>query len=49
MRLKIKNKTNVEEVNNLIRISAIKGNLVNQINYQIDPNYSSTKSFSFNE
>jgi len=42
MRLKIKNKTNVEEVNNLIRLSAIKGNLVNQINYQIDPDLVST-------
>ena len=42
MRLKIKEKTNLEEVNNLIREAAIKGNLVNQINYQIDPDLVST-------
>ena len=42
MRLKIKNKTNLEEVNNLIREAALKGNLVNQINYQIDPDLVST-------
>ena len=42
MRLKIKEKTNLEEVNNLIREAALKGNLVNQINYQIDPDLVST-------
>ena len=42
MRLKITKKTNVDKVNNLIRLSAIKGNLVNQINYQIDPDLVST-------
>ena len=42
MRLKIKNKTNLEEINNLIREAALKGNLVNQINYQIDPDLVST-------
>ena len=29
-------------ISNLIRLSAIKGNLVNQINYQIDPDLVST-------
>ena len=42
MRLNIKNKTNIDEVNNLIREEAICGNLVNQINYQIDPDLVST-------
>ena len=42
MRLTIKEKTNLEEVNNLIREAALKGNLVNQINYQIDPDLVST-------
>ena len=42
MRLKIKEKTNLEEVNNIIREAALKGNLVNQINYQIDPDLVST-------
>ena len=42
MRLKIKEKTNLEEVNNSIREAALKGNLVNQINYQIDPDLVST-------
>ena len=42
MRLKIKEKTNLEEVNNLVREAALKGNLVNQINYQIDPDLVST-------
>ena len=42
MRLNIKNKTNIDEVNNLIREEALGGNLVNQINYQIDPDLVST-------
>tara|TARA_B110000914_G_scaffold47813_1_gene40738 strand:- start:1113 stop:2555 length:1443 start_codon:yes stop_codon:yes gene_type:complete len=42
MRLNIKNKTNIDEVNNLIREEAIGGNLINQINYQIDPDLVST-------
>ena len=42
MRLKIKEKTNLEQVNKLIREAALKGNLVNQINYQIDPDLVST-------
>jgi glyceraldehyde 3-phosphate dehydrogenase len=42
MRLNIKNKTNIDEVNNLIREVAIGGNLINQINYQIDPDLVST-------
>ena len=42
MRLKIKNKANLKEVNNLIREAALKGDLVNQINYQIDPDLVST-------
>ena len=42
MRLKIKNKANLKEVNNLIREAALRGDLVNQINYQIDPDLVST-------
>ena len=30
-------KTNIEELNNIIREESLKGRLVNQINYQVDP------------
>ena len=42
MRLNIKKKTKRTELNNLIRESALNGSLVNQINYQIDPDLVST-------
>ena len=42
MRLNIKKKTNIQEINNLIREEALSGDLVNQINYQIDPDLVST-------
>ncbi len=42
MRLNIKKKTNIQEINNLIREEALNGDLVNQINYQIDPDLVST-------
>jgi len=42
LRLNLIKKTSVEEINNLIRINALSGKLVNQINYQIDPELVST-------
>ena len=33
---------NLKEINNLIREAALRGDLVNQINYQIDPDLVST-------
>jgi len=42
MRLNIKKKTNIQEINNLIREEALNGDFVNQINYQIDPDLVST-------
>ena len=35
--LELNKETSVEELNNLIRNAALEGDLVNQINYQIDP------------
>ena len=35
--LNVKNGTSVEEVNNLIKNAAVKGDLVNQINFNLDP------------
>lgn len=35
--LTVKEETNLEEVNSFIRKAALMGNLVNQINYQVDP------------
>jgi glyceraldehyde 3-phosphate dehydrogenase len=35
--LTVKKETNLEEVNSFIRKAALMGNLVNQINYQVDP------------
>ncbi|UTW65543.1 glyceraldehyde-3-phosphate dehydrogenase [bacterium SCSIO 12643] len=37
LKLKVGKKTSVEEVNGLLRDAALQGNLVNQINYQMDP------------
>jgi len=37
LKLKVKNETSVEGVNELLRQAALKGNLVNQINYNMDP------------
>lgn len=37
LKLKVTKKTTVEEVNALMRDAALDGNLVNQINYQMDP------------
>ena len=37
LKLKVSKKTSVEGVNALIRDAALNGNLVNQINYQMDP------------
>ena len=42
MRLNIKKKTNIQEINNFIRDEALNCDLVNQINYQIDPDLVST-------
>ena len=42
LRLNLSKKTSVEEINNLVREASLKGNLVNQINYQIDPDLVST-------
>ena len=37
LKLTLSTKTNVEELNNIIREESLKGRLVNQINYQVDP------------
>ena len=42
MRLNINKSTTVEDLNNLVRKEAINGSLVNQIDYQIDPDLVST-------
>ena len=42
MRLNINKSTTVENLNNLVRKEAINGSLVNQIDYQIDPDLVST-------
>ena len=42
LRLNLRKKTSIEEINNLVREASLKGNLVNQINYQIDPDLVST-------
>ena len=42
MRLNINKSTSVEDLNNLVRKEAINGSLVNQIDYQIDPDLVST-------
>jgi glyceraldehyde 3-phosphate dehydrogenase len=42
MRLNINKSTSIEDLNNIVRKEAISGSLVNQINYQIDPDLVST-------
>ena len=42
MKLNINKSTTVEDLNNLVRKEAINGSLVNQIDYQIDPDLVST-------
>ena len=42
LRLNLKKSTSVEEINEMVRIHALSGKLVNQINYQIDPELVST-------
>ena len=42
LKLNLKNKTSVKELNSTIQQAAIHGNLVNQINYQVDPELVST-------
>ena len=37
LKLTLNTKTNIEELNNIIREESLKGRLVNQINYQVDP------------
>ena len=37
LKLSLNKKTSVEDINNTIREAALRGELVNQINYQIDP------------
>ena len=37
LKLTLITKTNIEELNNIIREESLKGRLVNQINYQVDP------------
>ena len=37
LKLTLSTKTNIEELNNIIREESLKGRLVNQINYQVDP------------
>ena len=37
MKLTVNKETSVEAVNNLVKDAALEGNLVNQINYQMDP------------
>ena len=42
LKLNFKQTTSIDDINNSIRDAALKGNLVNQINYQIDPELVST-------
>jgi len=42
LKLNLNNATSLEDINETIREAALKGNLVNQINYQIDPELVST-------
>ena len=42
LKLNLKRSTSVEEINEMIRKNALSGKLVNQINYQIDPELVST-------
>ena len=42
LKLNLNKATSVDEINNTIREAALNGNLVNQINYQVDPELVST-------
>ncbi len=42
LKLNLQKNTTTENINNLIREAALKGNLVNQINYQVEPELVST-------
>ena len=42
LRLNLKKSTSLEEINEMVRGHALSGKLVNQINYQIDPELVST-------
>ena len=42
LKLKLKKKTSVNDINNTMKKAALKGSLVNQINYQVDPDLVST-------
>ena len=42
LKLNLKKATSIADINNSIREAALKGSLVNQINYQIDPELVST-------
>ena len=42
LKLTLSNNTSVEEINNTMRDAALHGNLVNQINYQVEPDLVST-------
>lgn len=42
LKLSLNSDTSVEEINNVMRDAALKGNLINQINYQINPDLVST-------
>ena len=42
LKLTLNSRTSVEDMNNTIREAALSGNLINQINYQVDPDLVST-------
>ncbi len=42
LKLTLENSTSIDDINSTIRCSAIKGSLVNQIHYQVDPDLVST-------
>tara|TARA_B100001142_G_scaffold176625_1_gene176255 strand:- start:1907 stop:3346 length:1440 start_codon:yes stop_codon:yes gene_type:complete len=42
LKLNLKKATSIDKVNNVIREAALRGSLVNQINYQVDPELVST-------
>ena len=42
LKLTLQKNTSVEDINNVMRDAALHGNLVNQINYQVDPDLVST-------
>ena len=42
LKLSLNSNTSVEDINNVMRDAALKGNLINQINYQVNPDLVST-------